>query len=391
MQTTLAQECNVCGAVVGAPLFRSTNDRSLTSLCRIHNSRTTVWQCTACGHLKSDPIDDLASYYACDYDILLQSESEDQIYEVRNGRPIYRTEHQLSTLLAKVAIPQKSRLLDFGCAKGSMVRALGACGRDIDLFLFDVSERYISFWRQFATSTHWSIGSVPSEWNETFDVVTSFFALEHVAEPVAVLRSMVQLLKVGGILYCVMPNVLTNVADLIVVDHVNHFNVSSLRRLFSIAGLELIDIDESAHSGALIGVGRRPYVERECDGEASCARLNEVLTQATAIAAYWTTAGDRVRQFEEMVPLTEGIAIYGAGFYGAFIAASMSSPSRVLCHIDQNPHLHGRLFNGKPVVAPSALPSDVQVVFVGLNPIHAKRIIGEITPMSKRHLQYFYL
>ena len=85
------------------------------------------------------------------------------------------------------------------------------------------------------------------------------------------------------------------------------------------------------------------------------------------------------------------VAIYGAGFYGAFISASLAHPNRVACLLDQNPFLKGKQFNGSPILPPEELPDDVRTLFVGLNPAHAKGIINDIPALSGRTLRYFFL
>ncbi|MFO0481212.1 MAG: hypothetical protein ACK52M_06255, partial [bacterium] len=85
------------------------------------------------------------------------------------------------------------------------------------------------------------------------------------------------------------------------------------------------------------------------------------------------------------------LAIYGAGFYGNFIASSLARPERIECFIDQNRHLQGRKAFDRPIVPPEQLPSAVDAVLVGLNPRVARSIIGEIAAWRDRRLDVFFL
>jgi hypothetical protein len=85
------------------------------------------------------------------------------------------------------------------------------------------------------------------------------------------------------------------------------------------------------------------------------------------------------------------LAIYGAGFYGAFISACLQHPEKIACVIDQNPFLQGCKVNGVDIVSPTALPEDISMILVGLNPAYAKSLIEEIPEFSSRQLTYFYL
>jgi hypothetical protein len=84
-------------------------------------------------------------------------------------------------------------------------------------------------------------------------------------------------------------------------------------------------------------------------------------------------------------------AIYGAGFYGNFIASLIKAPTRIECFIDQNTHLQGREIHGKPIVAPAKLNPAIDTVFVGLNPQHARGTIDAIVAWRDAPLRYFYL
>jgi 2-polyprenyl-3-methyl-5-hydroxy-6-metoxy-1,4-benzoquinol methylase len=166
---------------------------------------------------------DATSFYESDYDILVNSEEEDQIYEVKpDGKQVYRTAHQVKVLLDKLLLPSGARILDYGCAKSSITKSLLAQRSDIEPHLFDVSARYIPFWKKFIEPSRWAVHETPSAWQGYFDVVTSFFSMEHMVQPAASVLKMAAMLKPGGALYCIVPNVATNVADFIVLDHVNH-------------------------------------------------------------------------------------------------------------------------------------------------------------------------
>jgi hypothetical protein len=202
------------------------------------------------------------------------------------------------------------------------------------------------------------------------------------------MQEIARLLKPDGRFYAIVPNVATNVADLIVVDHCNHFTTSSLARLISDAGLELVEIDAQAHRGAFVVVATK-HVSRAPSPAIDVAEVESVQAELSDIAAFWHGAANRVRAYESSMIGTA--AIYGAGFYGAFIAASLAAPSRISCHVDQNPYLQGGSFDGKPIVAPAELPLDIGSVLVGLNPAHARKIMSDVAPLRERELDYFFL
>lgn len=334
-------------------------------------------------------MDNVEAYYDREYNILVDSEEEDQIYEVVAGKPTYRTEHQVHTLRSKISLDRPIQLLDYGCAKSSTIRALVTHLPNIIPHLFDVSARYIPFWERFATPDNWAVNVPKPDWYERFDVITSFFSLEHIPTPNRTVQDITRLLAPGGYFYAIVPNVFTNVADLIVVDHCNHFTQSSLTQLITDAGLRLLEVDASAHQGALVVVATKPERNTCANAGDTAKRITEKRSELIEIADFWNAAAERVRDYE--TTLRAPVAIYGAGFYGAFIAANLGRPARVSCYIDQNPFLHGQTFNGKPVVPPAQVPVDVRTIMVGLNPVHAHKIIADVPVLQERNFDYFFL
>jgi len=392
MTTSATNACNVCRSPLDTPLYHSTEGQSLTSLCRLHPSTTEVFACARCGHLQTRAIEGVDAFYDHDYDILVGSEEEDQIYEMRAGTPIYRTAHQVRVLrdtLGEITTPLF--LLDYGCAKSSTIRTLCEQEPGIVPHLYDVSARYEPFWEKFVPPGNWAIKQTPPGWLGRFDVVTSFFSLEHIPTVTATMRHVVSLIRPGGRFYGIVPDVATNVADFVVVDHCNHFTAPSLARLLSDAGLITERIDDSMHRGAFVVVARKPErgpaPAESNDGptiERTCAALS-------GIADFWRDAAGRVRQFERTLPSDAEVAVYGAGFYGAFLRASLAEAERVACHLDNNPFLQGKSFNGKPVLPPAQLPAHVGAVLIGLNPAHARRVVADIPALARPDLRLFFL
>lgn len=383
--------CSICGQQLGEPIYSSAPHQSLTSLCRIHPDETRVFACLDCGHLQTSAITNVDAYYEAEYDILVDSEEEDQIYEIRGNKTTYRTEHQVKILLEKLGFLRHVDLLDYGCAKSSTIRALCSVAPSVTPHAFDVSARYVPFWEKFVAPDNWAVNSTKEGWNSRFDVVTSFFSMEHIPTVTDSAREIGNLLKPGGVFYFVVPNVFSNSADFIVVDHCNHFTPSSIEHLLSDAGLNLREIDVNAHRGAFVVVAEKPLDGKISNPRAARAEIERTCDELSAMADFWRNAAAKVLAREARLAGDDRIAVYGAGFYGAFISANLAQPGRIACYLDQNPFLQGKESNGHPILPPSELPGDINTIFVGLNPVHAKAIISDVATLSKRELDYFYL
>ena len=81
---------------------------------------------------------------------------------------------------------------------------------------------------------------------------------------------------------------------------------------------------------------------------------------------------------------------YGAGVYGNFIAASLKDFSRIDSFIDQNPLLQGTEILNRRVRVPDAIPENVEIIYVGLNPKTAKAAIEKLD-LDRKKFEFFYL
>ncbi|MBF8176677.1 class I SAM-dependent methyltransferase [Herminiimonas contaminans] len=313
----------------------------------------------------------------------MESEDEDQIYEVIDDNPVYRTEHQVKTLLDKLDLKPGTVMLDYGCAKSSTYRTLSNLRPDLQLHLFDVSERYVPFWSTFSSADNWSTYTPRPEWEGKFEVITSFFAFEHIVEPNHALANVAKLLKPGGKFYCIVPNIFTNIADFVVVDHINHFTEASLLYLFSSAGFNTVEIDTHSHRGAFV------IIAEKSSDKFQQTDVSRFVKNIQDIATFWSTAATKTREFERTLAADEVLAIYGAGFYGTFLYTALESPERVTCFLDQNPFLVGHLIQSKPVIKPADINVDVTTLLVGLNPVSAKGILKKMPDLD--NLRKFFL
>ena len=372
--------CCICQQPLEAPVFESNTAVSITSLCQVIEGYTRVWHCEGCGHTQTGLLPSLEEFYAKDYNILIDNEEEDQLYAVREEGNIYRTEHQVATLLDKCDIPEGAQLLDYGCGKASTLKALCAQREDIVPHVFDVGEQYRRFWDTFVPAENQAVNFYPEEWSNRFDGIVSFFALEHVADPTAFVAKVYDLLREDGVFYFLVPNPYANTADLVVCDHVNHFSESSLHCLLAGAGFEVKLIDSNAHNSAWIILAEK----RETPNYKKTG--SSVVSEVKHMAAYWSEFGDLVRSFERS---TEGeAAIYGSGFYGTYIHVCVEDSEQVVCFLDQNPHRQRQELLGKPIIAPNALPGSIRRLYVGLNPAVASEALDGLG--WGRGLEVFY-
>jgi len=354
------------------------------------DGKTSVYFCQSCSHLQTNELPDLINYYATEYEINLNSEEDDQLYKVVDGKMLYRADHQATVLQSKVDLFPGCRVLDYGCAKAPTLKKVVISNPDIEPFLFDVTDKYISFWNLYPRQVNYSVFQPDPSWKGSMDIVLSFYALEHVANLKEAISNIKSLLKPGGIFYFIVPNVYENIADFIVADHINHFSKGSLKSFLSKEGFRDIAIDDMVHDAAFVVTAKLSLNSELLPTEVNSQEVNKCYNSCLDMAVYWQNAISRILEFEKNIDDKGIVAIYGAGFYGNLIASTLKRFNKVQCFIDQNKYLQGTHINHKPVLSPEEINEEISYVFVGLNPRVAHETIDNIKCWKNHQLNYFY-
>lgn len=159
------------------------------------------------------------------------------------------------THLARITRYKASgELLDFGCGSGELMEAATAAG--FEAWGIDSSDAARDFVRRHRGFRMYAeLNAVGAQ---MFDVVALKHVLEHVPEPLELVRSLSQRLRPGGILYVAVPNV-AGWASRVLKDswsqygpwHLYYFSAVTLTALASKAGLRPKDV--TANSGKSVG------------------------------------------------------------------------------------------------------------------------------------------
>lgn len=357
--------CRICKAALGEPDFFA--DRpSITSISTLIDEPNLLFVCRSCGHIQSDELKNIKAFYESEYRISLQSEQHDQIYEVRDSVTIFRTAHQANTVL-DMGIPNNAKVLDFGAAKAATLKAIYNARQDITPFVFDVSEDYRVYWNEWIPECRQATHELPADWRQNFDLITSHFVFEHVADPVSVLCGLRQLLATDGRLLFTVPDPYANSGDFLVVDHLNHFSTASLISLCSAAKLEPVLMSRELVRGAFLVVAKvsEEPVEHVCP--------KEEIAQGLSLLNFWTSIISKLNVSNNKSDIKNNFAIYGAGFYGALIASRLKH--KPICFLDRNPFIQGSIQFGAPVFCPEDCPEEITHIYAGLNPAYAQEIL----------------
>jgi len=381
-------KCCVCGSEK-CDLVYHYPAPAITSLSTILEVDTRVYICRSCGHMQSADLPDVRKFYDTEYQISLTSEDADQLYDIVDGKPIYRTQYQAGLILDFVDVPQGAAVLDYGAAKAKSLYRLHEKRSDISPHVFDVSEDYRSYWQGWVPEERQATYAAPVDWNDKFDLITAHFVLEHVREPVEVFADVARLLSSSGRFFFTVPDVVGNPGDMIVVDHLNHFTKSSVAVALDRAGMKLEQFDAIRLRGAYVVVA----VLKGDEEKVSLPTREDVEANIQALGKCCTSWHEAEKCIADAQERNAGkkAAIYGAGVYGTFVFSRIRNSGGAVCFVDRNPHVHGRDHLGTPVVPPEELPADIGVLYVALNPVIARKAMADLGFDSRRDLELVYL
>jgi SAM-dependent methyltransferase len=377
--------CRVCQNELGSPIYASSAP-AITSLATILVAPTRVYACSACGHCQSEDLPSLDAFYDTDYKISLASDDHDQVYEVRDGKSVFRTDRQAEVAVNLVGMHPSAKILDYGAAKATTLRKIIAQWPNASPHVFDVSEDYRSYWASWLPNDACATYKVPSNWRGLFDVVTAHYVIEHVSNPIAVLAELRGLLAPGGKLFFSVPDWTQNTGDLLVVDHVNHFSETSVRTAACSAGLEVDLLASNQLPGAFVVV----CSPSKSPSAPPIEKVTDEVGHARAACSFWAAVVTTIDNSCES-RRDRPSAIFGVGFYGSLVHSRVGKKVPISCFLDNNPHSWSLRHFGLPVRPPAEIPDDVRTVFVGLNPSKARAIVAQTPALNRGDIELVFL
>ncbi|KPF51159.1 hypothetical protein IP87_16520 [beta proteobacterium AAP121] len=259
-----SRPCVLCGGDAFETLARQ--DRHLLGLQTVG--------CTRCGLMQTNPRPDaagLSAFYAQHYRRLYQGVHDPSDAYVAAYRKDSRLRYTVEHLLRVLRLHDDSLLLDYGCGEGSLFAAFREAGYAGRLAGVEPNPEFA----RYAAKNGRADVQPEVRTFQALDAVVINHALEHLADPVAVLRDLATRLKPGGYLYLDVPDAdrYTHVGDLHLA-HILHFTLRTLPVLVRAAGYEVLSCerhDPPHHPLSLRLLARSgPVVAPACtaDGEA---------------------------------------------------------------------------------------------------------------------------
>jgi SAM-dependent methyltransferase len=365
--------CHICGSPNIEPLVQKgtpfhlvssdvqpasgTAEFSICSRClTVQKTITPAWQA-------------MADQIYANYDINHQSRgAEPTIFDSAKGSGP-RSLMLLRNFLDIVELPEKGRLLDFGCSNGNLLKSFYGLRPGWKLSGAELLEQ----WKDTVLSLPGveAFYSGPSPvYAGSFDIISLSHVLEHIPDPVSFLKAISDHLTTKGRLLLATPNLRQNPSDLIIADHCSHFEEDSLAYVAKAAGLHIECLSTKMLPKELVAVlSRRPRAAPEAEEACDDRR--------------WESSKQRSRFYfdllEEVRRAARSCAAEGRpfGIMGSSIAACwtmLELDGKVDFFVDEDENRIGQELLELPILGPAQVPSGA-VVFIPMSVAVAEKII----------------
>lgn len=325
----------------------------------VASGRIRLGSCRACGHIFNLAFDASKLHYSPEYENSLHCSGMFQRY----------ADELVHQLVERYDLHQK-RVLEVGCGQGDFLTSLCAAG-DNTGFGFDpsyaggnedprISIRPMSF--------------AEVEGKLEADFVCCRHVLEHIDEPREFLKALAAKLEPGTAVFFEVPNALFTIRDGgiwdIIYEHCGYFTPSSLKRVFQLAGLQVLEIAES-FSGQFLVVHAEVSVAPS-DIESVDPSIEDLA--AGFVRTYWETIDQWREVLREAHAGGERVVAWGAGSKGnTFLNIVGQNISAI---VDINPKKRGKFVAGagQAILAPEQLAGSSPLTVVIMNPVYRAEI-----------------
>jgi SAM-dependent methyltransferase len=243
---------------------------------------------------------------------------EQSTFDANNGASIARSEKILNWL-SESNIPLKGSLLDLGCGNGSFMKAFGNYYKNWEMTGLELDDKNKKIIENIPGVKKLHIGDIETL-NDKFDLIVLIHALEHLTEPIEILKKLKSKLNPGGYVFIEVPDLEASPFDLLIADHCTHFTSGTLSAVVLNSGFIINKIVSNyvPKELSLLCTPNEDDISIEFQTDTNGERisinnikfLNELLTKAnshkgnlaifgSSISATWlaTSLGDKISFF----------------------------------------------------------------------------------------------
>ncbi len=364
--------CHICGEqTLNLVPSYSTLPR-VASDCVPWRSGGRLGICTSCLCVQN-PVDkdwhsETAEVYA-QYKIYTQSAGNEQSVVSSGKELVPRSTKVFQQLLSYLDLNKPGRLLDIGCANGSLLRYFGTLAPNWKMVGFEIDNKRRSEVESIPGVEAFVSGSLDNIM-KSFDLITLIHVFEHIPYPSNWLENLKKLLNPNGMVVIQVPNPMQNPFNLLIADHCSHFIMPDLINIVHKAGYEVITSSSKWVSREL-SILIRPAEFNHTDIKSPDRVINEErFSSYPESAVQWL---HHITQQVESLPKDKPRGIWGTAIAATWLFSLMDG--NVEFFIDEDANRIGQEHLGLPIYSPETVPKE-SIIFVALTPEIAKNIVS---------------
>ncbi len=362
MERNKLNRCQLCGLDRLVTFDDFAALARITSDCFPYKPGGHLAVCESCGHIQklaeADWRREIEEIYRR-YDMFHQGGGDEQmVLDPIAGGPRRRSELLVDRLgkFVDLSAPGKS-FIDIGCGTGALVRAVSQAAPGWALHGLEYDDRQLATLRAISGFRRLYTGDL-SSLTERVDYAAMIHVLEHLEQPVDYLRQLREKLTPGGMLFVQVPNAMDNPIDLLIADHLSHFQPETLQLAAGRAAFEIVHFTGEWVPKELSLLMRPGQVNSANVGSGGRAAIQMVREQLDWLAKFVEAARQTANDARNF------------GLFGTSIAATWLFPfveDRVRFFVDEDVSRQGKEYLGRPVVGPEKVAADA-TVFLAMVP-----------------------
>ena len=353
----LAANCHICGSATTV-LSLPQEILTVTSDCKPWSDPLRLSRCDNCGQVQS-VIDSTwilsSTKIYSNYESYFQSATKDQSVFSASGVDS-RTAVFCRRALEVAQLDHGSVVLDWGCGTGNVARCIRQARSDLRIHGLDLNDRHWVDGDLVSVIDEFHLAEIPD--GLKFDLIVMSHSLEHVTNPVALLRDLSGHLSSEGRLAVVVPDCVNDPLKLVVADHCTHFSPGSLQSLLARAGFscESLGQEDSDREIQLLAWVENSLASQNSDSSWVLRSIQNVLEAA--------------RRLSEITGSTSQFGVFGTSIAGTWVLSEVKN--HVVAFVDEDLGRVGRRFHDLPVLDPSQIPDSLVVVIPPMGQDSAK-------------------
>ena len=261
--------------------------------------------------------------------------------------------------------------LDFGCGRGAMLNAASKiCKNLYGLDLDNSHEKYLSeienFKKLYTISEKKKMGK--------FNVISMVHSLEHFVDPYIELTDAYNLLTDKGILFIQVNDTRLNPFEILVADHLTHFEPYTLSQMVKKVGYKVLSVtnDWVTKEISLVAVKTDQNLNIQQSESKLTHNLEKINNQVD-----WLNALSR--KGRQLAKESKNFGIFGSAVASTWLAKEIGE--QVLFFVDEDIDRIGGKHMNKPIRSPLDLTLK-DTTYIGLIPVIANKIYDKLNHLD---------